>query len=233
MPTQERFPATVSVALLLTHGRSKRLLLTRQKSDQEQWGLIAGGVQQGETAWNAIVRETWEEARIKEQNIIFVTGWNSLEPHVALIRGQDKIRLGLVFDSTYSGPRISLEGWEISDDPKVDRVKFFRWQEILHLLEDQSRIYRPEFNYPQLLRWLLKDLGHNPHRTITVDQWLQTNFQTIPGLQPKTDSPNSQPFKLADRWEYYSPYNQWMKTPGIHGQATRTNFARPRWKPKP
>lgn len=218
---KEGFPSSVSVSLILTHGRSKRLLLTRhgvQDNESESWGLIAGGVGKGENAWQAAIREAREEANIREENIIFVQGRNKLNPHVALIRGEDKIRLGLVFDVTYSGPKVPLNGWQVEGDSSVDKVKFFTWREILQLLEDRTSIYRAEFNFPQLIRWTLKHYEINEKRMSVINEWLHNNEENIPGL-----------LKDGDTWRYCPPYNDWMTTPGIHGDPQKTNFARERF----
>lgn len=228
----ERFPASVSVSLLLTHGRSDRLLMTRhgvKKGQGETWGLIAGGVEKGETVWDAAVREAREEAQLNQENIIFVRGRNDFEPHVALIKGENKISLGLVLDVTYSGPKVPLGGWDVVGDRSVDRVEFFSWQKVLSLLDDKSRIYRPEFNYPQLLRWILKSCWTDSRRIEATNKWLLERAQDIEGLYRRTDKQGS----ILNIWSYVPPYNHWMTKPGIHGLPSKTNFARRRFKQFP
>ncbi|MFC1625257.1 NUDIX domain-containing protein, partial [Patescibacteria group bacterium] len=224
--SKERFPGSISVSLLLTHGRSGRLLLTRHgvnKEEQETWGLIAGGVEKGENAWEAALREAWEEAKIKRGNIIFVQGRNKLEPHVALIKKEEKISLGLVFDVTYSGPKVPLEGWKITTDRSVDKVKFFSWKEILNLLENKTKIYRPEFNHPQLLRWIIREPG-SPKRMKMVNNWLLLNHKNISGLTRRGKEVRYlDSNKPAVNWEYIPPYNSWFNTRGIHGLPDKTN----------
>lgn len=225
---KERFPSTMSVSLLLTHGRAGRLLMTRHgviSGGLESWGLVAGGVAQGENAWDAAVREAWEEAQILPENIIFVQGRDSFESHVALIRGEDKNRLGLVYSVTYSGPPFPLDGWNIMGDRQVDMAKFFTWQEVLDLMDNRSRIYRPYFNYPQLLRWTLANTWRSSKRAEVTNRWLLEREETIPGLHRSQDIDEND---LAV-WKYIPPYNQWMEVTGIHGLPARTNFARARF----
>lgn len=225
---KERSPATVSVSLLLTHGRAGRLLLTRhgiKEGEPESWGLIAGGVRMGENPWDAALREAWEEANIEPENIIFVKGRDSLEPHVAMIRGEDKIRLGLVFGVTYSGPKVPLDGWEIGHDSRVDRVKFFTWREILDLIDNEPKIYRPYFNTPQLLRWTLTTCWQGSVRTQATCQWLLQRSEKIPGLSLRKGLDGTR----IDHWQYTPPYNEWVNTPWIHGRPSETNFARERF----
>ncbi|MFC1790297.1 NUDIX hydrolase [Patescibacteria group bacterium] len=228
---QERFPSTVSVSLLLTHGRAGRLLMVKQglkDGESKSWGPIAGGVDQGENAWDAALREAWEEARIPPEHIIFVRGRDSLEPHVALIRGDDKNSLGLVFSVTYSGPRVPLDGWDIDGDKSVDRTRFFTWQEVLNLMDSSSEIYRPDFNFPQLLRWTLANSWRSQKRARVINQWLSEREEAIPGLCKRKGSGET----LLAGWHYTPPYNQWMEVPGIHGDPNKTNFARARFYSK-
>lgn len=218
---KERFPASVSVSLIMNHGRSNRLLLTHhgvKKDEPDSWGLIAGGVEKGEDPWQAVIREAWEEANVRSENIIFVKGRNSLEPHVALINQERRISLGLVFDVTYSGPTVPLDGWEIDSDSGVDRVRFFTWGEVLSLLDNKESIYRSEFNFSQILRWTLKYYKDTEKRRRVTDDWLHRHVNNIPGLL------------LEDgNWKYYPPYNSWLTTPHIHGNPSQTNFARERF----
>ena len=218
---RERFPAIVSVALLITHGRSGRLLLTRHgllHGNRESWGPVAGGVEEGESAWVAALREAKEEANLSPENLIFVRGKDSFDPHVALINIEDKISLGLVYDVTYSGPKVSFEGWNITNDQSVDRVRYFTWQETLDLLEKPDKIYRPEFNIHQLIRWNIKHMRKSTKRNETVGNWLQLNNETFPGL-----------LNTSNNWTYTPPYNSWVNLPNIHGDPARTNFARKRF----
>lgn len=228
----ERFPATVYVALLLTHGRSNRLFLTRHYAEgQWQWGPIAGAIEEKEGPWGAVVREAKEEANISPYNIIFVTNRDPLEPHVALLPGSDKgkIRAGLIYSATYSGPKLSIDGWNIVGDRSVDMARFFTWQEVCSLLEESKHIYVPEFNIPQLIRWLL----YSPvgvKRACDIDQWLTENQDKFPGLSRLGDKNMLASYwTLPDIWRYIPPYNDWVKIEGIHGRPERTNFARARY----
>lgn len=229
----ERFPASVSVSLLLTHGRSGSLFLTHHK-ENDSWGLIAGGVEKNENPWDSFVREAWEEAHISGKNIIFVRGRDSFEPHVALIKGKDKTRIGLVYSATYSGPKIPLDGWDIEGDDSVDRVELFSWQRVLSLLDGNPVLYRSEFNHPQLVRWLLKDhVGSlSSKRVAIIDAWLSDRTETIPGLSRRENQEGSVSTKLSDRWDYIPPYNDWMNIPNIRGNQRQTNFARHRFAQK-
>ena len=225
---RERMPSTVSGALLLTQGKTGRLLLVRhgiEKPESESWGLIAGGIQQGENAWEAVMREAWEEAQIAQENIIIVRGRDCREPHVALLRGNDKTRVGIVFSATYSGPAVNLDGWDITGDEDVDRARFFTWRAVLNLMEMDDKIYRPEFNFPQLLRWTLDNTWRSFHRRFVTSRWLQDREHLIPGLSKGSDLDS---FGLPN-WIYIPPYNEWLQQSGIHGNPRKTNFARKRF----
>jgi len=229
MASPDRAPSSISVALLLTHGRSNRLFVTEQNINNERTiGLIAGGVDLLDpNPFAAAVREATEEAKLDPETIIFVKGRNSLEPHVVFVNGLDKIRLGLVYDATYSGPKVSLEGWEIQGDKKVDHVKLFTWRQVITLLENPDQIYRAEFNIPQFLRWIFFDYGGNQSRTETINNWLARNEKNFPGLQQKPD-PKTE--SINDVWEYTPPYQEWTTVDGLLGRPNKTNFARKRSK---
>lgn len=191
-------------------------------------GLIAGGVELNDPSpLDAGFREALEETEIKRDHIIFVRGRNDPRPHVAPIIGPDKIHMGLVFDMTYSGPRVPLAGWDIRGD-KIDRVEIFTWQQILHLLDNPDQIYRPEFNTPQFIRWLLLNHGGNPQRTKTVDAWFQN--RNIEGLRRRQDSNITDRSTLLSKWEYIPPYENWLTLPQLFGNPQKTNFARTRSK---
>lgn len=217
----ERDLASISVSLLLTHGRSNRLLLTRhgvKQNEQETWGLIAGGVKYRENAWKAALREAEEESKLQPKNIIFVKGRNDIRPHVALVCGNDMNHEGLVFDVTYSGPK-TPNGWGIDDDAKVDRVEWFTWQRVLDLIDNPNSIYRPEFNLPQLVRWTMMGHGAKENRVATVEGWLRSRVGRIEGLYQETNG------KIG----YIPPYDEWMVMPGLRGDPRKTNFARKRF----
>lgn len=226
-----RFKAELSVSFLLTHGRSNRLFLTRhgvKENNPETWGLIAGGVEKGENPLEAALREAKEEADINQENIIFVRGRNNLEPHPVVILGEEKNWGGYVFDATYSGPSVPMEGWNIYGDESVDRVELFDWRRVLHLLDKPEKIYRPEFNFSQMMRWIMMDYGGgNKNRLEFTNWWLQERRGKIEGLRCKGRLMLE---KLSDNWDYIPPYNSWMEMPGIRGWPARTNFARERYQ---
>lgn len=236
---KERFPASVSVSLLLTHGRSGRLFMVRHPvvtgfGNQHLWGLIAGGVKPGENPWQVALREAQEEANIGGKNIIFVAGRDPLEPHVALIQGLDKDRVGLVYSTTYSGPKFPFSGKQISDDPNVDMVACFSWRQVLVMLKaPQLNLYRPEFNFAQLMRWTIEKAarGKNLSRAKEVDTWFTEMQPSLEGLRIMGESDIEKPSDLLSKWSYAPLYNAWMMAKDIHGDPRRTNFARRRFDP--
>lgn len=226
---KERFPASISVSLLLTHGRSGRLFMVRHG---QEWGLIAGAVEIGENPWHAILRESQEEAHINSENIIFVKGRDTFDPHVILIRGEDKNRIGLVYGATYSGPKFPFEGNDIKDDKSINRVACFSWKQILNILEDPDKnIYRPEFNFPQLIRWTLEHASRSKYlsRALVVDNWFLEKQENIKGLTLKDTKKIEKPSELLSKWNYVPNYNSWMTAKNIHGDPSKTNFARSRF----
>jgi 8-oxo-dGTP pyrophosphatase MutT (NUDIX family) len=227
----EEIKAELSVSFLLTHGRSNRLFLTRhgvKQGNSETWGLIAGRVDKGENLYEAVLREAKEEANIERENIIFVRGRNNLEPHPVVILGEEYNWGGYVFDATYSGPKLPMDGWDISGDRSVDRVELFDWRRVLGLLNKPEKIYRPEFNFAQMMRWIMMDYGGgNENRKVYTNRWLLDRQGKIEGLVC-----HGRLFfdKLSDNWDYIPPYNRWMEMPGIRGNPRKTNFARERYQ---
>ena len=230
----KRAPSKISVALLLTHGRSNRLFMTRhgiKDGGSESWGLIAGGVELSDPdPLSAGMREALEEANVSPGHVIFVRGRNKLQPEIVYIPGREHISLGLVFDVTYSGPKVPLAGWDVVDDSKVDRVELFSWRRVMDLLDHPDLIYRPEFNTSQLLRWLLMNYGGDERRTTILDDWLKKRVAKFPGLRERERVDSNGITSLKSRWEYIPEYYSWITRPGLFGSPERTNFARARSK---
>ena len=181
----------------------------------------------GENPWQAVLRETTEEANIKEENIIFVRGRDSMEPHVALLRANDKDRVGLVYSATYSGPKLPFEGKDVTGDESINKVACFSWKEILKKLETPDSLYRPEFNFPQLIRWTIEQAvrSRKLSRVIIVDNWLLKKQSYIGGLELLEEGIIKHPIELSSKWRYTPPYNSWMMAKNIHGDPRKTSLA--------
>lgn len=226
----DRFMASVSVSILLTHGRSGRLILVRHG---QTWGLPAGAVESTETPWNALLREIKEETNLNKENIIFVNGVDKTLPEPILLRGLNKNRVGFIYGATYSGPKIPFDGWDIIGDKTINMAACFTWQNVLKLLDSPEEIYRPEFNFPQLIHWSIEKASKSKwlSRSQLLDLWLTENQDKVKGLRLLTNIKISRSSDLLKKWSYAPPYNEWTLGKNIHGDPRKTNFARSRFNP--
>lgn len=94
--------------------------------------------------------------------------------------------MGVNFSGYYYGPRLPNEGWEVEDDENVVYAKPHRGEEILRLLDDEEKIYKPELTLPILLSEIVSKAnggvysGPNAYRT----KWLKRVIEEskYPGL---------------------------------------------------
>jgi len=149
---RERWPATVSVALIMVNGDGSLLLVHKRKTDQ--WSLPAGGLQKGENGEQAAFREAREETGLGPDDFErpFL-----INPDVLFITGNTKTSVGLLYIM-----RLKV-GWReqrlMSDsNEEVDLVRPFSRLEIEKLLDHPETIYKPEFNkfaLERALNWLV------------------------------------------------------------------------------
>lgn len=151
---KERWPTTTSVAILLsnkTHGTGTfydELVLVRKK-DTQQWTLVAGNMEKGETSGLTAWRELEEETG---QNLTSVKISRLNEPKLIEIPSDKKTSIGLVYKAYMIEP-IPLAGYK-PDSTEVDLVKPFSIEEIRVLTTNHDAIYKPEFNRFMLDYWL-------------------------------------------------------------------------------
>lgn len=194
----ERLITKTSVSVLLGISRSRRIVLVRQ-SQTGQWGLPAGGIKSGELLIPALRREVREETNIPEENVYF-----DPRPHVVCLPEADKTHIGLVFHGdviSMSPPAIS--GWEVLGDAKVNFAKPFSPREIFRLIENPERIYRPEFNFHQLMRWLtmVSEVREGKYYQY-IDEWFERMVGVVAGLSITENTI----FADYRRWKYTPPY---------------------------
>lgn len=194
----ERLITKTSVSVLLGISRSRRIVLVRQ-SQGGQWGLPAGGIKPRELLIPALRREVREETNIPEENLYF-----DPRPHVVCLPEADKTHVGLVFHGdviNMSPPAIS--GWKVLGDAKVNFAKPFSPREIFRLIENPKKIYRSEFNFHQLMRWLtMASEVHEGEQIRYIDEWFERMVGVVAGLSITENT------ILADfrRWKYTPPY---------------------------
>jgi len=159
---ERRQPITASISVLLRpNARSNGLVLVRQDN---QWGLPSGGLEPGEFLGEGIRREIEEETGIDRGKISFAR--HELIPKyiICLPRASEvRTQLGLAFEATYHGPKLSWKGWEIQGK-EVDFARPFRTPELLSLIKDHldaeqeefSPIRKPHFNFHLILSTIVE-----------------------------------------------------------------------------
>lgn len=195
---QERWLVTASVAALLSVRGHKRLILVRDRESQT-WGLPAGGLQRGERLVAGLRREIGQETNLPQERLYFKP-----RPHIVCLPREDRTQLGLVFDTVYVKERQRLFQWDAKDDRKVDQTRIFTPRELFQLLEHPDEfIYKQWFNFPQLMRWMVRISNTNVGAPIEyLDRWLRKMEETVEGLTLVVDT------VLRDyrTWKYCPPY---------------------------
>ncbi len=150
---KERWPTTISVAIAVENGN--RALLLVHKKGRDQWGLAAGGLQQGETLTEAAYRELREETGLGPEDTDGLFGLKE----VFVIPGDTKTSLGVVF-FTRIKMILPKEGLRVEGNEEIDFVQPFTDIELSKLIHGEpGKIYKPEFNLLAFNAWFdwLKD----------------------------------------------------------------------------
>lgn len=154
-PKRERLPSTVSVALLLSNnpentgvvGFFRELILVR-KRDSGKWGLIAGGILEGEDTRVAALRELTEETNLGGESVEIK--FRSRE--IKLLPGKEKTSVGIIYEAKVKRV-IPRDGYEPNSE-EIDLVKPFTIEDLLQLRQHPEMIYKPEFNLYLIDYWL-------------------------------------------------------------------------------
>ena len=154
MPGSE-FEVSLNVALVaeITEypSRDYDLLLVRNRETQK-WGLVAGHVEKGETAQEALVREIKQETEICSGSISL---WLSDYLNFVLIPRGEKTTVGLIYYTRFSKNDLpDPVSWPVTDED-IDLARVFSFDEVFDMIENsQEFIHRPNLNLPQIVRWL-------------------------------------------------------------------------------
>lgn len=158
-PKKERWPSTVSVAILLSNlpaeevqNPYKELVLVR-KRDTGQWGPIAGGILEGEHLEDTTWRELGEETNLGKEEVDIDFRF----PELLLIPSGEKTSLGIVVEARVK-TKIPSEGYE-PDSPETDLIKPFAIDELLQLRRKQEEIFKPGYNLKVIDEWLWRYLS--------------------------------------------------------------------------
>lgn len=150
-PEKEKWPTTLSVAIVVVNGDRSILLVRKRGSDQ--WTLPAGGLEKGENGKQAASRELKEETGLNPEDL---TASPFCLEDVLFIPGETKTSVGLVYLAVLKKP-FPKEGIIIEGD-EIDLVRPFSDIEIQELLRHPERIYKPEYNianFRYMLEWFV------------------------------------------------------------------------------
>lgn len=206
---QERWKKTVSMATLLRVSHTKRLILVQDR-ETHGWGLPAGGLEKKERLVQGLRREVGQETNLEQERLHFNT-----RPHVVCLPGEDKTQLGLVFDGVYVNKRGHPQEWKVAGDKKVSRAKIFTVREIFPLLENSDRmVYKPWFNFPQLMRWVVElSDGRNGAPIGFLDDLLLNISRKVEGLTLEV----AKDLRDYRKWRYVPPYEEYESTIDLWG----------------
>lgn len=205
----ERWPVTASIAIFLRPiGNTNGLVLVRSEG---RWGLPSGGLGANEIFLNAARREILEETGINPDRYYFGTlgieKLRDLQPRYAVcLPGSDRTQVGIIFETTYVGPRLNWDGWEVKGDVKTKYAKPFKMKDIMRLVERElveggGVLYKPHFNFPLLVLWIFEETrtreGWGWEHTKAFEQWASRLNDQIPNLVLSED---------GARWSYWPSY---------------------------
>lgn len=137
---RKRLPVRVSSAVLIEDEGGKLLLLQQAAEEKGyKWGPPAGRMNSFEDPMMTAIRETREETNV-EIELIDIVGIYPVR------RGEHATSLGFVFRGKIKEQEIKLAKGEIKN------YRFFSLEEI-NELQEQDKLYRPEYNIPAIIDW--------------------------------------------------------------------------------
>lgn len=118
---------------VVVENSQKQVLLIREKTPrypQFGWNTIKGSVDPGESLTEAVVRECREEAgvRVELQNLIGI--------HEVISGEEQKLQFNYVVTTEDSGQVPDQKDQEVRDEA-IEEVRWFTWEELESLAEDQ------------------------------------------------------------------------------------------------
>lgn len=153
--------ATVSVGMLVTN--RERLMMVRHRPNENgvsQWGVPAGGVEM-ETVSDAIKREFHEETNL-DPRFLSMTSYERQTPRVNIVVSENRLQVGINYSMEYVGWKLPKDGWEVKGDTTVTYAKMMVPRDLCRMVEKrQTEIFKPQFNIPAMLWWLLDNSATN------------------------------------------------------------------------
>lgn len=144
---REAKPVTLSVGIII-ETQSGGIVMVRQTKN-DQWGLIAGRLK-NELFDQGIIRELEKEGDFNLRELEEIERWD-----VPYVVGDDKDKVGVVYraKSRITDEQINSKK---PKDPAIAEIKVFSLEEIISLIYfNQEKIYKPEYNLRNLIRWVV------------------------------------------------------------------------------
>lgn len=126
-------------------------LIMVEKKGSGLLGFIAGHLEK-EDALSGILRELNEEANLKPENVIL-----NKKPEVFVLPNVKKTSVGLAFRGETTKP-INMSGYEPKSD-EIALVKPYAVNELLDLIHEPEKLYKPDFNLAFLCYMILQYIG--------------------------------------------------------------------------
>jgi 8-oxo-dGTP pyrophosphatase MutT (NUDIX family) len=112
VPNKGKKPKNAVIILLVRIGKTWRIVMNveRRGAVNRVWGFPGGGIDAGETAWDAAVRELKEETRI----VLDVMKWDFINAH-HFTRTNTRFHVGIYTGHVFKG------------DPVTKAVSYIEW----------------------------------------------------------------------------------------------------------
>lgn len=183
---KERFPVSLTVGALITCKDKLVMIL-----EPDGWAYPAGGVEEGETPFDAIRREVFEETRL-------TPNFASNAFDVCFMARPGRHSLGLVFSGRVEEVP-NEDGWTVADS-EIISVQPMSVVEIIKLI-DRHQIAHPRFNVPQLTHWVLESLEKlDEYEFGLAKEWILNKFRAAEDGFSYTRDPLRYPYLVYNPW---------------------------------
>ncbi|MBX4205974.1 NUDIX hydrolase [Candidatus Microgenomates bacterium] len=145
-------PISLSVGLIL-ETQSNGLVLVRQYGTKF-WGPIAGRLKEKELFDDALLRELVEESGMRVNDIENIVRWDT--PYVSELK---KDKMGMVYKAMCRLSDNEINNLIPLASQEISEVRVFSKSEIYDFILGTSgnnrKLYKPEYNMRNLIRWML------------------------------------------------------------------------------
>jgi 8-oxo-dGTP pyrophosphatase MutT (NUDIX family) len=147
---------STSVGLLLANGFAyKDRLILAQKRVTGLWGLVAGGLEEGEDEEAAMWRELREETDLTRGEVEI----DFRHPRIKISPQTGRSSTGIIFKGVLKATVREFE--KEVPGPEIARVRSFSIGELVRLVQEGDGLYRPDFNRPIIKEWAQFYIDYN------------------------------------------------------------------------